>query len=156
MPRTQEKHPRASNGRFVKRTRRVSKDPASPEARGAAPGGAASDRSDVTRHGPSARRQGRDGSVRLALLTLAILFAALGFALSFFWIAALVLMAALWGVMIAERPQRQETVKGLVTEMVTAVVDEAKDVRDATAASVSASDAAVQPPANDEARQTES
>ena len=80
------------------------------------------------RHRPSSRRE---GSVRLALLTLAILFAALGFALSFFWIVALVLMGVLWGAMLAERPQRQGTVKGLVTEMVTAVVDEAKDVRDA-------------------------
>ena len=32
--------------------------------------------------------------------------------------------------MCAERPQCQGTVKGLVTELVTAVVDEAKDVRD--------------------------
>jgi hypothetical protein len=72
----------------------------------------------------------REGSVRLALLTLAILCAALGFALSFLWIAALVCMGVLWGVMLAERPQRQGTVKGLVTEMVTAIVDEAKDVGD--------------------------
>jgi hypothetical protein len=82
------------------------------------------EQSAVVRHGPSPRRE---GSVRLALLTLAILFAALGFALSFFWIAALVLMGVLWGTMLAERPQRQGTVKGLVTEMVTAVVDEARD-----------------------------
>ena len=84
-----------------------------------------SDQADVVRHGPLSRRE---GSVRLALLSLAILFAALGFAFSFFWIAALVLMGVLWGTMLAERPQRQGTVKGLVTEMVTAVVDEARDV----------------------------
>ena len=42
-------------------------------------------------------------------------------------------MGVLWGAMIAERPQRQATVTGLVTEMVTAVVDEAKDVVDPTA-----------------------
>jgi hypothetical protein len=77
----------------------------------------------------------REDSVRLALLTLAILFAALGFALSILWIAALVLMGVLWGAMLAERPQRGGTVKGLVTEMVTAVVDEAKDVGNATTAS---------------------
>jgi hypothetical protein len=74
----------------------------------------------------------REDSVRLALLTLAILCAALGFALSFLWIAALVLMGVLWGAMLAERPQREATVKGLVTEMVAAVVDEAKDVGNAT------------------------
>jgi hypothetical protein len=33
--------------------------------------------------------------------------------------------------MLAERPQREATVKGLVTEMVAAVVDEARDVGDA-------------------------
>jgi hypothetical protein len=104
-----------------------------------------SDQSDVARHSTSSRRE---GSVRLALLTLAILFAALGFALSFFWIAALVLMGVLWGAMLAERPQRQVTVTGLVTEMVTAVVEEAKDVRDA--APGSDHDAVTQPsPAGD-------
>jgi hypothetical protein len=44
-------------------------------------------------------------------------------------------MGVLWGAMLAERPQREGTVKGLVTEMVAAVVDEAKDVGAATTAS---------------------
>jgi hypothetical protein len=91
--------------------------------------------------------------VRLALLTLAILFAALGFALSFFWVAALVLMGVLWGAMIADRPQRQATVTGLVTEMVTAVVDEARDVRDAKPRS--GPDGVAQPSAVEDARTTE-
>jgi hypothetical protein len=115
---TKEKRPRASNGRFVKRTHR-------PRAQGSTQGEQSLRQASVVRHSPSLQRE---GSVRLALLTLAILFAAIGFALSFFWIAALVLMGVLWGAMIAERPQRNATVKGLVTEMVTAVVDEAKDV----------------------------
>jgi hypothetical protein len=132
MPRTQEKRPRASNGRFVKRTRSGSKTPAEPAGRGPTQQDVMSDRADLVRHGPSSRRE---GSVRLALLTLAILFAALGFALSFFWIAALVLMGVLWGAMLAERPQRQGTVKGLVTEMVTAVVEEARDGTDVSPAS---------------------
>jgi hypothetical protein len=89
----------------------------------------------------------------LALLTLAILCAALGFALSFFWIAALVLMGILWGAMLAERPQRQATVTGLVSEMVTAVVDEAKDVMDATPGSDTAS--TPQPVVADEEREAE-
>jgi hypothetical protein len=131
MPSTQEKRPRASNGRFVKRSRAASKKAAEPIA-GPTHGDVASDRTDVAPRGLSSRRE---GSVRLALLSIAILCAALGFALSFFWIAALVLMGVLWGVMLAERPQRPETVKGLVTEMVTAVVDEARDVRDGTPAS---------------------
>jgi hypothetical protein len=127
MPRGQEKPPRASNGRFVKRTRAASKKSAGSADRGPTRLDVSSDQFGVVRDSPSSRRE---GSVRLALLTLAILFAALGFALSFFWIAALVLMGVLWGAMLAERPQRQGTVKGLVTEMVTAVVDEAKDARD--------------------------
>jgi hypothetical protein len=126
MPRIQEKRPRARNGRFVKRTGAASKSSA---AGGGPSRAASSDQSDGVRQGPSSRRE---GSVRLALLTLAILFAALGFAFAFFWIAALVLMGVLWGAMLAERPQRQGTVKELVTEMVSAVVDEAKDVRGAT------------------------
>ena len=155
MPRTQEKRPRASNGRFVRRTRTASEKPAEPVGRStvrsdASPDGdVSSDQSDVVRHAASSRRE---GSVRLALLTFAILCAALGFALSFFWIAALVLMGVLWGAMLAERPQRQGTVAGLVTEMVTAVVDEAKDVRDATAGSDPG--AVTRPPAGD-ARRTE-
>jgi hypothetical protein len=129
MPRTQEKRPRASNGRFVKRTHSASRKSAGPADRSRAQNDVSSDRPDVVRRSPSSWRE---GSVRLAVLTLAILFAALGFALSFFSIAALVLMGVLWGAMIADRPQRQGSVTGLVTEMVTAVVDEAKDVRDAT------------------------
>jgi hypothetical protein len=150
MPRTQEKRPRASNGRFVKRTRSASKKSAGPADRGPRQNDVSSDQSDVARHSTSSRRE---GSVRLALLTLAILFAALGFALSFFWIAALVLMGVLWGAMLAERPQRQVTVTGLVTEMVTAVVEEAKDVRDA--APGSDPDAVTQPPPAGDARTPE-
>jgi len=109
-----------------------------------------SDQQDVVRHSPSSRRE---GSVRLAILTLAILFAALGFAFSFFWIAALVLMGVLWGAMLAERPQRQGTVKGLVTDMVSAVLDEARDVRDG--APGSDPDAATGPSPVGRDRQTE-
>jgi hypothetical protein len=138
MPRTQEKRPRASNGRFVKRTRSASKKSDESASRGPTQSNASPDQSHVVRHGPSSRRE---GSVRLALLTVAILFAALGFALSSFWIAALVLMGVLWGAMLAERPQRQGTVSGLVTEMVSAVVEEARDVRDATPGSDSTLDA---------------
>jgi uncharacterized membrane protein len=149
MPRRQEKRPRASNGRFVKWTRSAAEKSAGSAGRGPTQRDV-SDQSDVSPHGLSPRRE---GSVRLALLTLAILFAALGFALSFLWIVALVLMGVLWGAMLAERPQRQGTVKGLVTEMVTAVVDEARDVRDAAPASDP--DAVTQRPPVGDARTTE-
>src|SRR5580692_9595663 len=152
MPRTQEKRPRASNGRFVRRTRSASKTSARPADRGPTQSDGSSERSDVVRHRPSSRRE---SSVRLALLTLAILFAALGFALSFFWVAALVLMGVLWGAMLAERPQRSGAVTGLVTEMVTAVVDEARDVRDAPATPGSDPDAVRQSSPVGDARTTE-
>jgi hypothetical protein len=132
MAETQESPPRASNGRFAKRTRSASKKSARSAGRGSGRRDVSSNQSEAVQHNPSLRRE---DSVRLALLTLAILFAALGFALSILWIAALVLMGVLWGAMLAERPQRGGTVKGLVTEMVTAVVDEAKDVGNATTAS---------------------
>jgi hypothetical protein len=133
MADTPESPARARNGRFVKKTRSASKGTAKGSGRGDVP----SDQSGNLRRQPSGQRE---GSVRLALLTLAILCGALGFALSFLWIAALVLMGVLWGTMLAERPQREGSVKGLVTEMVVAVVGEAKDVGDA--ASASDSDAA--------------
>jgi len=73
--------------------------------------------------------------VPLAVLTLAIVIAVFGFAAHFLWIAALVLMGVLWGVMIAERQQRGGTVKGLAAEMVTTVVDEARGMMDGVSGS---------------------
>jgi hypothetical protein len=73
--------------------------------------------------------------VPLAILTVAIVVAVLGFAVHFLWVGALVLMGMLWGAMVAERQQRRGTVKGLAAEIVTTVVDEAKGVMDATAGS---------------------
>jgi hypothetical protein len=127
MAATKQKRPRASNGRFVKRTRAATEATAATTGRSPARSAAVSDQSGVVRHRPTAQRE---GSIRLAILTLAILLAAIGFALPVLWIGSLVLMGVLWGAMIAERPRRQATVTGLVTEMVTAVVDEAKDVVD--------------------------
>jgi hypothetical protein len=127
-----ESPPRASNGRFVRMARSASKRTASTAGRGSGQPAVSSDQPESVQHNPPLRRE---DSVRLALLTLAILCAALGFALSFLWIAALVLMGVLWGAMLAARPQSEGTVKGLVTEMVVAVVEEAKDVGAATTAS---------------------
>jgi hypothetical protein len=129
MADTKQKRPRASNGRFVKKSRAGSKKPAI-AGLGVTGGHASLDPSGAVRRPAGAERE---GSVRLALLTLAILFGAIGFALPLLWIGSIVLMGVLWGAMIAERPRRQATVTGLVTEMVTAVVDEAKDVVDPNA-----------------------
>jgi hypothetical protein len=77
----------------------------------------------------------RGGTGHIAILTLAIVVAVLGFAVHSLWSGSLVLMGVLWGVMVAERQQREGTVKGLAAEMVTTAVDEARGVMDATSGS---------------------
>ena len=121
----QDKRPRASNGRFVKKRGSASRASGSPV-------GVSSGRTVGVR---SVTPPAREGAVQLAILTLAIVVAVLGFAVHFFWVGALVLMGILWGVMVAERQQRRGTVKGLAAEMVSTVVDEAKGVMDATSGS---------------------
>jgi hypothetical protein len=86
--------------------------------------------------------------VQLAILSLAIVFAVLGFGIHFLWIGSLVLMGVLWGVMVAERQQRQGTMKGLAAEIVTTVVDEARGVRDATSGSDTDGVTSPSPPAD--------
>jgi hypothetical protein len=125
VARTQDRRPRASNGRFVKRKK------ASPRAghQASAPDSRRNDAVQTERVSP------REGLVQLGILTLAIVVAVCGFALHFLWIGALVLMGVLWGTMIAESQQRRGTVKGLAAEMVTTVVDEARGAMDATSGS---------------------
>ncbi len=125
MAANQDKRPRASNGRFVKKRSSASK-------RSRSSAGMSSVRAETVR---SVTPPAREGTVPLAILTLAIVVAVLGFAVHILWIGALVLMGALWGVMVAERQQRHGTVKGLAAEMVTTVVDEAKGVMDAASGS---------------------
>jgi hypothetical protein len=79
------------------------------------------------------------------VLAVAITLGLLGFALSFLWAGALVVMAILWGMMVAERKQRRGSVKGLAAELVTTLADEAKDVMEA--ASGSGRGAVTSPPA---------
>ena len=121
----QDTRPRASNGRFVKKRSAASKKSGSTA-------GVPSDRAESVR---SDAPPVREGTGPIAILTLAIVVAVLGFAVHFLWIGALVLMGVLWGVMVAERQQRQGSVKGLAAEMVTTAVDEAKGVMDATSGS---------------------
>jgi hypothetical protein len=125
MASKQDKRPRASNGRFVRKRSSASRGSVSSV-------GVSSDRTEGVR---SVTPPTREGAVPLAILTLAIVVAVLGFAVHFLWIGALVLMGILWGVMVAERQQRQGTVKGLAAEMVSTVVDEARGVMDATSGS---------------------
>lgn len=128
MAAKQDKRPRASNGRFVKKRSSASK-------RSGSSAGVSSDHAEEVRSDTPPAHEGREGTVHVAILTLAIVVALLGFAVHFLWIGALVLMGVLWGVMVAERQQRQGTVKGLAAAMVTTVVDEAKGVMDATSGS---------------------
>lgn len=128
MAAKQDKRPRASNGRFVKKRSSASK-------RSGSSAGVSSDHAEEVRSDTPPAHEGREGTVHVAILTLAIVVAVLGFAVHFLWIGALVLMGVLWGVMVAERQQRQGTVKGLAAAMVTTVVDEAKGVMDATSGS---------------------
>ncbi len=125
MPRSQSGPPRASNGRFVKRRNSASKRPAS----------SVSEVSEVSEVVSQDQSSQREGTVQLALVTLALVLGVLGFALSLFWVGALVVLGILWGVMVAERKQRHGTVKGLAAELVTTVVDEAKGVMEATSGS---------------------
>jgi hypothetical protein len=120
-----DKRPRASIGRFVKKGKSASKRPGTSA-------GVSTDRAGSVR---SVTPPAREGTVQLAILTLAIVAAVLGFVVHFLWVGALVLMGVLWGVMVAERQQRLGTVKGLAAEMVTTVVDEAKGVMDAASGS---------------------
>jgi hypothetical protein len=128
MAAKQDKRPRASNGRFVKKRSSASK-------RSGSSAGVSSDHAEEVRSDTPPAHEGHEGAVPLAILTLAIVLAVLGFAIHFLWVGALVFMGVLWGVMVAERQQRQGTVKGLAAEMVTTVVDEAKGVMDATSGS---------------------
>jgi len=128
MAAKQDKRPRASNGRFVKKRSAASKGSGSSAE-------VSSGRAEKVRSDTLPAREGHEGTVPLAILTLAIVLAVLGFAVHFLWVGALVLMGVLWGVMVAERQQRHGTVKGLAAEIVTTVVDEAKGLMDATSGS---------------------
>jgi hypothetical protein len=123
-----DKRPRASNGRFVKKRSSTSQRSGSSAA-------VSSDCAEKVRSDTPPALSGHEGVISLAILTVAIVVAVLGFAVHFLWVGALVLMGVLWGVMVAERQQRRGTVKGLAAEMVTTVVDEAKGVMDATSRS---------------------
>ncbi len=72
--------------------------------------------------------QRTEGVGQLALLSLAIVAAVVGFVFSFFWVAALVALGILWGSMAAERQRRSRSGKSVIAEVVDVVVEQAKDV----------------------------
>lgn len=113
MARMSNTPPRDSAGRFVRRRRK-------------APGASSSTSSGAV--AAPMRPSRRRGVGRLAVLSLAIVLGAVGFALHFLWVGALLLMAALWGALATERQRESNTV--VLAEVVGAVVDEAKGVRE--------------------------
>jgi hypothetical protein len=74
------------------------------------------------------RRDGARRAEQLAILSVAILVALVGFAFHPLWVVAIVLMALLWGIMASSLRSGRGSV---LTEVVAAVVAEAKDVTDA-------------------------
>jgi hypothetical protein len=69
-----------------------------------------------------------EGVGQLALLSLAIVAAVVGFVFNIFWVGALVILGILWGSMAAERQRRSRTGKSVIAEVVDVVVEQAKDV----------------------------
>lgn len=64
----------------------------------------------------------------IALVSVAIVLGAVGFAWHFVWIAALVVLGILWGSLAAERQRRTRSGKSVLAEVVDVVVEQAKDV----------------------------
>jgi hypothetical protein len=109
---------RDSRGRFLKPTRHVDDETRSGQrsAQSAGP-------KDVEQHDLMA----------LVLLSLALVLGFLGFWVRVAWIASIIAMAALWGVLISRRPKDRP--RGVVPEIVTAVVQEIGDVTEAATSS---------------------
>jgi hypothetical protein len=84
--------------------------------------------------GPDLQRTSRQRAARrteqLLVLSLAILFALAGFPLHGLWIGAIVLMALLWGYMASELNLGSSRRGGVVSDMVTTIADEARDLKD--------------------------
>jgi hypothetical protein len=74
----------------------------------------------------------RAGVGQLALLTPAIVLGLIGFLVPVCWVGALVLLGILWG-SLAVRRQQLNGGRGVLSEVVDVVVDEAKDVADSAA-----------------------
>jgi hypothetical protein len=72
----------------------------------------------------------RPGVGQMALLTPAIVLGLIGFLLPVCWVGSLVLMGILWGSLAVTRKQFNGG-RGVLSEVVDVVVDEAKDAADA-------------------------
>ena len=69
----------------------------------------------------------RSSTAELGGLILAFAFGALGFAVRIFWIPALVVMAVVFGLLLADR-RTSKSSKGVVPEIIAGVVNEAREI----------------------------
>ncbi len=79
----------------------------------------------------------RAGVGNIALLSVALVAGAAGFAFHLFWIGALILMGIIWGSLASEWQRESKTQKGVVAEVVEVVVEQAKDIADSASANPS-------------------
>jgi predicted lipid-binding transport protein (Tim44 family) len=97
----------------------------------------ATPRASAQKRRPALKRPTREATTRhadggaLSGLVLAMLLGALGFVASIFWIASMLVMALLLGLMLANR-RTSSTHQGVVSELVAAVVDEVQDITEST------------------------
>jgi uncharacterized membrane protein len=80
--------------------------------------------------GEATKARHADGGA-LSGLVLAMLLGALGFVASIFWIASMLVMALLMGLMLANRRSSSSN-QGIVSELVAAVVEEVQDISEST------------------------
>ena len=69
----------------------------------------------------------RSSTAELGGLILAFAFGAVGFAVRIFWIPALVVMAVVFGLLLADR-RTSKSSKGVVPEIIASVVNEAREI----------------------------
>ena len=104
--------------------------PKSPTRRAATPRAARTKRPALKRPTREATARHADGGA-LSGLVLAMLLGALGFVASIFWIASILVMALLLGLMLADR-RTSSSSQGVVSELVAAVVEEVQDISEST------------------------
>lgn len=126
--------PRVGASKHVARTRQRSvRKPASRLE------GATTDHSGSSARVFRARGQSARQAEQLAILALALLFGAIGFAVHFFWFPSILLMAVLFGLSASEL--RSQRGGGVISEVVSTVVSEAKGIaEDAMSAEASQRD----------------
>jgi hypothetical protein len=98
-----------------------------PSANGtASPTTANSDKQTEDSDHPSSERS---STAELGGMILAFIFGGLGFAVRILWIPALVIIAVVFGLILADRrASKSKSAKGIVPEIVEHVVNEARDI----------------------------